>query len=148
MVVVTPSNEIIWIRKMKTAGAVDGQPVTIAPVLIVSGTKSYTTGGVTNPVFVAEPAKLDQKKIRDAFDLLARAKCEPPGIDEPAPVWQKKAAPARKINYASMLANARSLKKAKIYGPAEQILRKIVKDAWGTDTADEAQKELDSLPTH
>jgi hypothetical protein len=38
------------------------------------------------------------------------------------------------------------LKKAKIYGPAEQILRKIVKDAWGTDAADEAQKELDSLP--
>jgi len=148
MVVATPFNELIWLRKTTTAGAVEGQPIAIAPVLIVSGTKSYTADGVTNTVFVAEPAKLDKKKVRSAFDALARAKCEPPGIDEPAPVWQKKAPPARKVNYASRLANARNLKKAKLYAKAEQILRKIVKDAWGTEAADEAQKELDSLPAH
>jgi hypothetical protein len=50
--------------------------------------------------------------------------------------------------YPALLKNARSLISHKLYAPAEKMLRRIIDEAPGTETAKEAQKELDALPAH
>jgi hypothetical protein len=52
------------------------------------------------------------------------------------------------VNYESLLKNAHKLIDAKIYAGAEKTLRRIIDEAPGTESAKEAQKELDALPAH
>jgi hypothetical protein len=52
------------------------------------------------------------------------------------------------LRYPALLSNARSLIAAKLYEPAETMLRRIVTEAPGSEVAEQAKKELDSLPPH
>jgi hypothetical protein len=53
---------------------------------------------------------------------------------------------ANALKYPALLSNARYLISAKLYDPAEKMLRQIVTDVPGSDAAEQAQKELDALP--
>jgi hypothetical protein len=55
---------------------------------------------------------------------------------------------ANALKNPAILSNARNLIAAKLYDPAEKMLRQIVAEVPGSDAAERAQKQLDALPRH
>jgi len=73
-----------------------------------------------------------------------------PAVSEPAPASVPKvdAAAAARKRHTALLSQARTLIKAGILPGAEKRLKQIIDEAPGTAIADEAQKEIDSMPRH
>ena len=55
-------------------------------------------------------------------------------------------AEARK--YPALLKNGKNLAKAGLYAAAEKKFRQIIAESPGSESADQAKKELESLPAH
>jgi hypothetical protein len=80
-----------------------------------------------NAIHPESPAERDRKAARTMANVMSRRH-------------------ANALKYPALLSNARYLISAKLYDPAEKMLRQIVTDVPGSDAAEQAQKELDALP--
>jgi hypothetical protein len=147
----------VFLTRFDFSNAADDQEVKSTGCFVVKGTRTYETAiGGSRTVFVLEPfdssvaESIYRKAVREerggahrANERRSLAKKEQ---ETTAKAERKRRADADR--YPALLKNARSLISAKLYAPAEKMLRRIIDEAPGTDAAKEAQKELDALPAH
>jgi len=143
-----PEVEVI-LRGPDLSNVADGQECRLSGCFIVSKTGTYTTATrAARTLHVIEP--FDSTAAETIFrKSIARERNTERRIAAERDRAEARAKAERDAKrYAALLKNARSLIRAKLYDPAEKVLRRIIKEAPGTDAAADAQKELDNLPPH
>jgi hypothetical protein len=124
---------------------------------IVSKTATYTTAaGASRLLHVIEP--FDTVAAENIVRQAVKQELDPATEERKAAEGNRKAAEimarmvrrrhANALKYPALLSNARNLIAAKLYDPAEKMLRQIVTEVPGTDAAEKAQQELDAIPRH
>jgi hypothetical protein len=150
-----PEVEVL-LRGFDLSGVADGQDVQTRRCFIVRKPEAFKTAGAPRTMPVIEP--YDSTIAEMLFERFVSQELWNATHPEEAAKRQGKAAEmmarmarrqrAASLRYPALLANARSLIAAKLYDPAEKMLRRIVTEAPGTDAAEQAKKEIDSLPPH
>jgi hypothetical protein len=133
----------VLFRGVSSAGMTDGTGHPISGAFEVVGTETLATvRGGSRTVFVLSP--FDTEPAERLFNE-AIAKESPEKKAAAAPVTAATSPDARA---KALLSNARSLAKAGLYAAAEKKFRQIIAESPGSSSAEQAQKELDSLPSH
>jgi hypothetical protein len=154
----------VFLENYDVTGMPDDQQCKTSGCFVVTKTKTYTTvAGGTRTIFVIEPfdssaaesifkkavqEELDAERKAEAEHLAALEKEGRERAAEERRVQMKHDQEAKAKRYSTLLKNARKLIDAKVYAGAEKMLRRIIDEAPGTETAREAQKELNALPQH
>jgi hypothetical protein len=156
-----PLHEVeVSLRGFDLSKIADGQEVKTQSFFIVSKTETnQTVTGAPRTLPVIEP--FDSTYAEMFFERAVAMERYEARLAVEDPDGSKRARRAAKImeqavlmrraanlRPAALLSNARHLIAAKLYPAAEKMLRRIIKDAPGSDAAIQAQKELDALPSH
>jgi hypothetical protein len=154
----------VFLSNYDVSGMADDQQCKSDRCFIITKTKTYTTAsGATRTIFVMEPfdssvaESIFTKAVQEEHDTENKIRAE--RLAEAAKKDRERIAAEQRAkmqhdrdvkrkHYPTLLKNARNLIKAKVYAGAEKMLREIIEQVPGSDTAKEAQKELDALPPH
>jgi hypothetical protein len=146
----------VRLRGFDLSGVADGQDVQTRRCFIGRKPEAFKTAGAPRTMPIIEP--YDSTIAEMLFERFVNQELWNTTHPEEAAKRQGKAAEmmarmarrqrAASLRYPALLSNARSLIAAKLYDPAEKMLRRIVTEAPGTDVAEQAKKEIDSLPPH
>ncbi len=150
-----PTTDVL-LKNMNLSEMADGQSLTTSQCFAVTGTQTYTTAlGAPRTVFVFEPfetkgAEAIYKKALAEERATARSVVADRERRSEAKRQAKKEASARAEarKYPALLKNGKNLAKAGLYAAAEKKFRQIIAESPGSESADQAKKELESLPAH
>jgi hypothetical protein len=144
------------LKNVNLTNKADGQVSTTDMCFAVTGTQTYTTVlGGSRTVLVLEPfetkgAEAIYKKALAQERASARSVVAERERRAEAKRQAKKEASAKAEarKYPALLRNGQSLAKAGLYAAAEKKFRQIIAESPGSQSAEQAQKELDSLAAH
>jgi hypothetical protein len=132
-----------------TAGMIVGHPFVLPELVRGEGQRlCWMTNGTAVTLPAISPVTLRKD---DLLAKLARYAADHQSIGKAKPPAARTAGPSKAADHAqalqALLSNGRKLAHAGLSAAAEKDLKKIIAAAPGTQTAADAQKELDALPS-